>query len=75
MPHVSPKGIERIPFALPPLADQGAHVQRVRRDESKRFRVGGLQSAVVTDGRALMSSALREVFTPPAPGDSEPADA
>lgn len=72
VPHVSPKDIERIPFAPPSLGEQAALVRRAGRDETWKLRIGTLQSAVVAELRALLQAALKEAFTRPTPEDSGP---
>ena len=70
VPHISPKDIERLPFAAPTLANQRGIVARLHRLEGIVLRAVSARSIVVTEAEAILTSALRDAFETPAPDRS-----
>jgi Type I restriction modification DNA specificity domain len=70
VPHISPKDIERLPFAAPTLAKQRGIVARLHRLEGIVRRAVSARSVVVTEAEAILTSALRDAFENSAPDRS-----
>ena len=63
VPHISPKDIERIPFSVPPLAQQQKVVAEIRQLIQWLDTADRLQNEVSPEVEALMPSVLNHAFS------------
>jgi type I restriction enzyme S subunit len=60
VPHISPKDIERIPFAAPSIEEQVRVVQRLRGIQTRERALSDLRTRVESAAAALVPSVLRK---------------